>query len=133
MLSAQVLVPTLPLFLRWHASEKQSEVTFHYAQQHNPRLCNSLTKKKKKSPSGVSLGVVAATHWQISLSRHCQISCLHLPKTGVNPFICLKSCLLFWPVILHSLTNVQTCSSSSPTLLLMPSMQLVQPLPPMSR
>lgn len=32
------------LFQRWHASEKQSEVSFHYAQQHNPQLCNSLLK-----------------------------------------------------------------------------------------
>lgn len=36
--------PPSALFQRWHASEKQSEVSFHYAQQHNPRLCNSLLK-----------------------------------------------------------------------------------------
>lgn len=33
------------------ASKNQSEVSFHYAQWHNPHLCNSLLKKP---PSGVS-------------------------------------------------------------------------------
>ena len=58
----QVLMPAPPpastaLFQCWHASEKQSEVSFHYAQQHNPRLCNSLLKKP---PSGVSLELTSA-------------------------------------------------------------------------
>lgn len=37
---------TTSLLHRWHASEKQSEVSFHYVQRHNPCLCNSILQKK---------------------------------------------------------------------------------------
>lgn len=72
----QVLMPAPPpastaLFQCWHASEKQSEVSFHYAQQHNPRLCNSLLKKP---PSGVSLELTSAPPSSSNVDR--------LPHTG---------------------------------------------------
>lgn len=84
------------LFHHWHAREKQSEVTFHYAQQHNPCLCNSLFK---------SLLLVFPWSWQTSipkcaglytLARFIPPNFLPTPPTKrhltmVHPCVCLKS------------------------------------------
>lgn len=63
------------------ANENQSEVSFHYAQWHNPHLCNSLLKKASFwCFPGVDEPAIqhgrAFTHWQLHPSCSRQISCL---------------------------------------------------------